>query len=219
MWWLHSRQRSWKVESPISPTIILIATPQQCILDAKVWVPLLRMFGSELTVGAFYLFLVLLVGWLESLSTTVDLLLSCFAGDPRRFYQLVEDAPTTHEDEVGDYMSFRSGVGSCVICADWPREVPMKIVTSCFVCLLHDCFLVSRVFICGTRFLKYVVEPKSLYFCRYYHNIGRTRELLACWRSRRLLLLKPFYASVVVVKIKNNIPSYKFEKRPADVVI
>ena len=159
MWWLHSRRKFWKLGNPISPTIALIATPQQCILDAKVWVPLLRMFGSELTVGAFCLFLVLLVGWLESLSTASDLLLSCFAVDLCKFCQLVADAPTTHKDEVGNNLSFQSGVRSCVTCANWPRE---QIITSCFVCLLHDCFRVRRVFICGSRVRKYVVEPSSL---------------------------------------------------------
>ena len=153
-WWLHSRRKFWKVENPIFPTIALIATPQQCILDAKVWVPLLRMFGSELTAGAFYLLLVLLVDWLESLSTKVDLLLSCFAVDLCRFYQLVANAPTTHNDEEGNNLSFQSGVRSCVTCTNWPLEVVLRIVTSCFVCLLHDCFLVSRVFIWGSRVLK-----------------------------------------------------------------
>ena len=97
------------------------------------------MFGSELTGQTSYLFLVLLVGLLESLSRTADLLLSYFATDLSNFCRLVADVPARQKWRVENFFSFgflrrKQFWLSLKVVEDF------DFVTSCFVCLLHAFF-------------------------------------------------------------------------------
>lgn len=58
--------------------------------------------------------------------------------------------------------------------------------TSCFVCRLQDCFLVSRVFMGDSCCFRKMLGLHSLSYALPLRRQHRVRKQLTCWRSRRL---------------------------------